>query len=167
VENNKRMIEIVTDLNSNDIVLLECKSAKLCISPYPGHTKGCPNFNTRNSCPPRAKELSKVFDMTKRIVLVAVRFDLGEHVLRMSEKHPDWSNKQLVCCLYWQMGVVKKLKALAARQADDGMVILTIPEAHGVNITETMKNIGFELEWPPKKYVWKVALIGYSTGIND
>jgi hypothetical protein len=34
------------------------------------------------------------------------------------------------------------------------------PEAMGVNVTATMKNLGVELEWPPKNIVRKVAIIG-------
>lgn len=34
------------------------------------------------------------------------------------------------------------------------------PEAMGVNVTATMKNLGVTLEWPPQKVVYKVAIIG-------
>ena len=34
------------------------------------------------------------------------------------------------------------------------------PEAMGVNVTATMKNIGVTLEWPPQEVVRKVAIIG-------
>ncbi|HUS88307.1 MAG TPA: hypothetical protein VMW91_02880 [Desulfosporosinus sp.] len=34
------------------------------------------------------------------------------------------------------------------------------PEAMGVNVTATMKNLGIELEWPPQNVVHKVAIIG-------
>jgi hypothetical protein len=36
------------------------------------------------------------------------------------------------------------------------------PEAMGVNVTETMKNAGVVLEWPPENIVIKVAFIGIS-----
>ena len=34
------------------------------------------------------------------------------------------------------------------------------PEGAGVNITETMKNAGIILEWPPVNYTYQVALAG-------
>ena len=34
------------------------------------------------------------------------------------------------------------------------------PEAMGVNVTATMKNLGVKLEWPPETVVHKVAIIG-------
>ena len=38
--------------------------------------------------------------------------------------------------------------------------ILTTPEACGVNITETMKKIGVNLEWPPRSVTYQVAIAG-------
>jgi hypothetical protein len=32
------------------------------------------------------------------------------------------------------------------------------PEAMGVNVTATMKEIGIQLEWPPKRWAHQVAM---------
>lgn len=41
-----------------------------------------------------------------------------------------------------------------------GYHISTCPEGSGVNITETMKNVGINLEWPPKNYTYQIVLAG-------
>ena len=37
---------------------------------------------------------------------------------------------------------------------------MTCPEANGVNVTRTLKEYGIELEWPPKRIVRQIAIIG-------
>jgi hypothetical protein len=37
-------------------------------------------------------------------------------------------------------------------------VVFLVPEAHGLNVTATMKSIGIELEWPPKTVTYQIAL---------
>ena len=41
-----------------------------------------------------------------------------------------------------------------------GYYIESCPEGAGVNITTTMKSIGIDLEWPPKRYAYQVVLAG-------
>jgi predicted metal-binding protein len=38
--------------------------------------------------------------------------------------------------------------------------VTTCPEAMGVNITETMKDAGIILEWPPENVTYQIALAG-------
>lgn len=82
----------------------------------------------------------------------------------MKSKHPNWSQRQIDCCLYWQGSLNKKLREevfqLMRRKIAFGYQASFCPEAMGVNVTTTMKNIGIELEWPPKTIVYKVAIIG-------
>lgn len=134
----------------------------LCAKPYPGHPRGCPNFGKRPMCPPQEPLLYDVFHRIGEFWLVWNRFDLGAHVARMREKHPDWSERQLYCCLYWQP---RARKALAAqirefRIIHPGLKITTCPEAMGVNVTATMRAVGVTLEWPPITSAYQVALAG-------
>ena len=39
-------------------------------------------------------------------------------------------------------------------------IVLYKPEGNGVNVFETCRKIGLILERNPKKFVWKVAIIG-------
>jgi hypothetical protein len=80
----------------------------------------------------------------------------------MREKHPDWSERQLRCCLYWQgtarAALRRKIEAFLAGQP--GLLAITCPEACGVDVTATMSSLGIELEWPPVSVAYRVALVG-------
>lgn len=142
----------------------------LCFKPYHNHRKGCPNYGKRKTCPPQAPLINEFFDLDKRIMAVCVHFNLKLHRQKMKLKHPKWSKRQLECCLYWQGGVRKRLRQEVVYNLtretlfDGGTLIATDrPEAMGVDVTETMKNAGVILEWPPEKTVLKIAFIGSAT----
>lgn len=82
----------------------------------------------------------------------------------MKAIHPGWSQRQVECCLYWQGTARKQLRAeidiFAFSITQYIIQILTRPEANGVNVTATMKTVGIELEWPPNKKAYQVALAG-------
>jgi predicted metal-binding protein len=147
-------------------IVIDQRMRGLCKKPYPNHPKGCPNFDKRHDCPPKVPLIGKVFDLTKPIYAIWNVFDFGGHTARMRDKHPQWSDRQVECCLYWQGSARKQLKSeIEAFTSVMGKhVVLTTPEACGVNITETMKNIGVILEWPPVKVTHQVALAG--TGLD-
>lgn len=139
---------------------------ELCLTPYPGHPKGCPNYGQRSSCPPQAPMLGKILDLSLPIYAIWNVYSLEEHVVRMKAKHPDWSERQLYCCLYWQGRARKELKENIQRflQVKPGCIVLTCPEACGVDVTATMKLIGIELDWPPREEAYQIALAGYGKG---
>ncbi len=80
----------------------------------------------------------------------------------MKQKHPNWSEHQLKCVLYWQNSARKNLKNHIADflKENNKFTIETCPEAMGVNITETMNQIGIKLEWPPMNIAYQIALAG-------
>ena len=87
------------------------------------------------------------------------------HRERMQALHPDWSGRQLDCCLYWQAGARKALRAeigrwLAELPLGGGLRIVHTPEATGVNLTETMRSAGIALEWPPDRLAYQIVLAG-------
>jgi len=151
-----RNVKVVTGLNASS----------LCVKPYEGHKKGCPNFNHKIGCPPKVKKIEDEIDLSKDVTAIAVRFDMDGHVKKMKDKHPEWTDRQLRNCLYWQGGVKKQLKAVVKEYltSNKDMVICMCPEAQGVNMTETMRSAGVDLEWPPLNNVWKIALVGYPLG---
>lgn len=136
---------------------------KLCFQSYHNHSKGCPNWNNSDLCPPKAPLLGAVIDLRKSVWLAYNAFDFGAHVACMREKYPEWSDRQVECCLYWQGTARKQLRVRVATFLD-GVTskhhILYRPEACGVDITATMAAIGIEMEWPPKTVAYQVALIG-------
>ncbi len=134
----------------------------LCSHPYPLHPKGCPNFGKRDLCPPGAPLIESVFDLSKFVYAIWNIFDFGAHVQKMKAVHPDWSQRQSECCLYWQGGARKSLRDEISFWSLSGEwnAVLTCPEACGVNITETMKSIKEILEWPPVSKTYQVAIAG-------
>jgi predicted metal-binding protein len=152
--------------------VIDLSVRELCKRPYPGHSKGCPNYGRKKGCPPAAPVLMDEINIEKTIWAIVVDFNLEQHCADMKKKHPGWSRRQCECCLYWQSGVMAELKHQAASfcsmmllygQAKE-LNVLYCPEAFGVNITETMKNAGIELEWPPERIVRKIAFVGFPAG---
>lgn len=135
----------------------------LCVKPYPLHPKGCPNLGKCERCPPHAPLYDQVYDLSQPVYAVVNEFDLAGHVERMKAKNPTWTDRQLYCVLYWQNTARKQLEVkieslccgiLSSYSAE------RTPEAMGVNITETLANVGIVLEWPPKRVARHVALLG-------
>ena len=139
----------------------------LCARPYLGHPKGCPNFNDNPArvppCPPFAPFVEDALDVALPVYAVWNIFDLAEQKERMWRVHPNWSERQAVCCLYWQKGARKALsgKIASFMNYKKGLIALMCPEAYGINITATMKSVGVELEWPPQNIAYQIAIVGF------
>jgi predicted metal-binding protein len=143
--------------------IIQPEVRNLCVKPYPGHPKGCPNFNKNCWCPPTVELFQEVADLTKPIYVIWNEFDFGEHCAKMRLKHPNWSQRQVECCLYWQGTARKQLSKEIDKFKEEYKAdfITRCPEAMGINVTETMKSIGILLEWPPVSKTYQVA-IAYS-----
>lgn len=133
----------------------------LCMRPYHNHKKGCPNFNNRKTCPPTVPLWDEVCNIRLATFIYVTRFNLEEHVEKMRVKHPNWSEYQLACCLYWQSKARKPLQKYIKDHTLPGMFMTICPEALGINVTETLKHVGITLEWPPKHYAYQVAMSGW------
>ena len=136
----------------------------LCRTPYPNHPKGCPNYGRKTLCPPKAALFEDVFVYPGEFWIVWIEFDFAAHCQKMRQKHPHWSQRQIECCLYWQNTANHMLKneveVLLGRMDDLQWQVTYCPEAMGVNVIETMRQLDIELEWPPVNIVRKIAVIG-------
>ena len=138
-----------------------------CRFPYPGHPKGCPNYNKVDRCPPRAPKIKDYFDLSQPLYLVHSEFDLAGHQSKMKESHPDWSLRQCRCVLYWQSSSRKQLKEriAAANSLLNLNTIAMVPEAMGVNVYATARLSGLNLERiKGLKTCRHVALVGHGHG---
>ena len=134
----------------------------LCVKPYPGHIRGCPNFNHKDGCPPRAPLFSDIYDLSESVYAIVNIFDFKEHVDKMKQLHPNWSKRQLDCCLYWQPKARKQL-ILGIKlfiKKNPRYHVTTCPEAMGIEVTKTLELVGTQLEWPPLNVTYQVALAG-------
>lgn len=142
--------------------VLDTTVRALCRKSYPGHPKGCPNYDKKETCPPARPLLFDLIDETEPVYVIWTIFPFGAHVSKMKGVHPEWSDRQAKCCLYWQGTARKKLRQTVElfQCTYSDLRIIYIPEATGVNVTETMRSIGKELEWPPVNWTYQVALAG-------
>jgi hypothetical protein len=129
----------------------------------------------------------KVFNLAEPVYAIYNQFDLDAHVQKMKAGHPNWSDAQLRCCLLWQGRARKQLakqvsEFIMAHPLYDvsmayyrgiekdlgplyGKIIAASPEAMGINVTGTLADAGINLEWPPTKVAYQVALAGLK--LND
>jgi predicted metal-binding protein len=146
-------------------IVIDHTVRSLCREPYPLHPRGCPNFGKKPTCPPHAPRFEDTYDLSKPAYCVVNEFDLGAHITAMRKRHPDWSSRQLRCCLYWQGTARKRLEqGIAAALLDPkltGLVAERSPEAMGVDVTATLRGAGIELEWPPERIARQVAILAF------
>jgi len=144
--------DLVIDLDVRD----------LCKWPYYNHPKGCPNYGKKKGCPPTSRLITDLLDLNKPVFAIWNCFDFAGHCKQMRQKHPDWSKRQIECCLYWQPKARKQLHFEIKKFFADnkGFAIINNPESVGINVTQTMAEIGIELEWPPETKTYQVALVG-------
>jgi predicted metal-binding protein len=152
------MIKDITNL-----LVIQEEAREWCKLPYPGHPYGCPNYGNSDECPPTVKRVEEVFNLSHPHYFATETFNLNAHALHLSRLHPDWTEKQCRCCLYWQGGVRKRLKQQCLNFINQQSLSYTftlIPEAMGVNVFRTAAKIGLKLYRNPKTIVHKIALIG-------
>ena len=125
-----------------------------CCSPYENHPHGCPNFS--KGCTTKRISFSELISKYEEWYAVVEIFDLKSHASAMKIKHPLWTERQCRNPLYWQGGVRSKLKKKAIKLQDcfevcdmERGILLDIPEANGINVFETMANVGIIIDRKP------------------
>ena len=134
-----------------------------CKRSYPLHPEGCPKVG-KLGCPPTVEHITKVMDMDRPMYFVHSEFDLAAHVEKMRRRLPHWSERQLRSVLYWQGTSRKQMKERAAiAQWELGTeMVLSCPEAYGVNVYVTARLHGLKMERiKDLKTCRHVALLGY------
>lgn len=149
-------------------LIVDYRAREWCKLPYPGHPKGCPNFGHKATCPPQVCCIEGFIDLGKPMWLVVEAFDLRGHMDRMKATHPTWSNRQARCVLYWQASVNKRLQEACSVQAQHENGVYTVcPEAMGVNVILTAKQLGLPVHNRPRDVVFKIGLVGSSTTAKE
>lgn len=133
---------------------IRARDGTWCRLTYPGHPHGCPNFN--KGCTVKRPNFSVIKDLYNWYAVVE-EFDLKAHAEKMKIAHPDWSRRQCRNPLYWQGTVRANLRKKCILGPGD--ILLDIPEACGINVFQTMANIGITIDHAPDM-VRKVMIIG-------
>lgn len=148
----------------SDKIVINPNVRSLCVCPYPDHPKGCPNFNKKETCPPKTSMIQFFVDFHQPILFLIVRFNLAQHIAKMKERHPDMTDRQAKCLLYWQPHVhVEQMKMerdfFTLRSYSDYRITYS-PEAMGVDVFKTLKAYNILYEQNPINEVVKIALVG-------
>lgn len=155
------MNDIITITGRN--LVIDYRAREWCKIPYPGHPKGCPNYDMRDSCPPRAYKIEDFIELSLPMYLVLERFNLLSHTRRMKYLHPNWSERQIKCVLYWQNGVNGRLTnhCIYVTRENPGYTWTICPEAMGINVIKTVKLLNIPIKTHPTDLVIKVGLVGF------
>ena len=132
-----------------------------CTLPYPNHKNGCPKFGKSKNCPPFAPYFLDLYK--PEVYLAFMRFNFGEYLEIKRELHPDWTERALVNPWHFQGHLKSRLKDFVKSQLDkpdfENFTAIYGAEEMGVNMHLTARMAGIELEWPPRKNMYRIALL--------
>jgi predicted metal-binding protein len=145
-------------------LVIDYRAREWCKKPYPDHPNGCPNYNKKPECPPQSPLIEDFIKLELSHWFVIVRFDLQRQEERMQDSHPQWSVKMCRNSRYWQNSVRKVLHESCNdfMKGKPELVYTLLPESYGIHVINTVKHLGIPIKVRPKKYVYKIALIGFS-----
>lgn len=147
---------------SADDIVVDLRAREWCKLPYPGHPHGCPNYGVSQNCPPKCPLITEYIDIEQGGYLHTVEFDIAEHMRKMKDAHPHWTERQCRNPLYWQGSVRKRLReSVESRMTLEGEVYTLIPEAMGVHVFRTARGMGIPIKKYPERVVYKIALSGW------
>jgi hypothetical protein len=163
---------VFTEKEITDKEIVFTKKTRIwCQLPYPKHKNGCPNYGKKANCPPNVEYLEGKLEkyIYKKILLC--RFNFNKYKKEMKIHYPDWTDKKLGCCLYWQgqirkvfKNTIKKLTPDLVLTCGSGVYDSPSMEASGINVIQTLKNIGItDIEIKPVNIIYLVCLIGFYT----
>lgn len=154
------------------LVLHDAKTVhQLCTQQYPKHKKGCPNFNHKEGCPPHIQHISQQYDL-ESINILLLKFPFSYYITLKQQEHPDWSLRALSNQRHWQNHLKGTLNEYWKNIKDKypGYKLIKNPEAQGVNVDETLKELNIDLQWPKTdeydeicevpEYMYHVYLMG-------
>ncbi len=131
------------------LVLHDMKTVhQLCTQKYYNHSKGCPNFNKKDGCPPHIQHISQQYDLESMNMLL-LRFPFYYYITLKQQEHPDWSLRELSNQRHWQnhlKGTLNEYWKNIKNEYPEYKLIKN-PEAQGVNVEETLSNIDIPLNW--------------------
>lgn len=132
------------------LVLHDMKTVyNLCTQEYYKHSKGCPNFNIKQGCPPHILHISQQYNL-EYINMLLLKFPFSYYISLKQQEHPDWSLRALSNQRHWQNHLKRTLNehwSNIKEQYPEYKVIRN-PEGQGVNIQQTLENLNIQLQWP-------------------
>ena len=136
----------------------------MCIRPYKNHPLGCPNFGRLPTCPPNIPCMyDQIFD-TSDVYAVVTRFDLKSYFEKRRQNRPDLPEGQIRNIRVWQPIAIKEndyaIAEFFRENSDKSAYVSTrLLECMGVDVINTMKEVGLEITFPVKDYAYRVAFV--------
>lgn len=146
--------------------LRECLSPRsMCIRPYKNHANGCPNFGKLPTCPPNIPCMfDQIFDISD-VYAVVTKFYLEEYFNQRRERRPDLVEGQIRNIRIWQPIAIKEndyaiSEFYRENPSKKDYVSTRLLECMGVDVINTMKEVGIEIKFPVKEYAYRIAFVG-------
>ncbi len=175
----KKLIQIHQKKIDSESIKFTKKTRLWCQLPYLNHPKGCPNYNKNPLCPPKAKFMKNILIRYNHFYLIYAEFNLEIQRERMLLIHPNWSERQAACLLYWQNSVKKVLRMYIKEIYDENknfkIFLLSCGsgfdshyfnqgeiysmEAVGIDVYKTLRNNNIDFEIKPKNKVILITLL--------
>lgn len=141
----------------------DCLSPRsMCIRPYKNHKYGCPNFGKLPTCPPNIPCMfDQVFDISD-VYAIVTKFYLEEYFNKRRENRPDLAEGQIRNIRVWQPIAIKEndyaISEFYKENLDKKDYISTrLLECMGVDVINTVKNVGIEIKFPVQDYAYRIA----------
>jgi len=141
----------------------ECISPRsMCVRPYKNHKYGCPNFGKLPTCPPNIPCMyDKVFDISD-VYAIVTKFYLEEYFNKRRKNKPDLAEGQIRNIRVWQPMALKENDYAIAdfyRENPDKYDYISsrLLECMGVDVVNTMKEVGIEIKFPVEDYAYRIA----------
>lgn len=121
----------------------------LCTQNYYLHKYGCPNFGEKEGCPPNVLHISQQYDLDS-INILLLKFPFESYISQKKELHPDWSMRALCNPRHWQNHLKTSLNEYwnSIEEKYPEYKLIKNPEAQGVNVEKTLKQLDIDLQWP-------------------
>ena len=136
----------------------------MCIRPYKKHTEGCPNFGKLPTCPPNVPCMyDQIFDVSD-VYAVVTKFYLEEYFNKRRMNRPDLAEGQIRNIRVWQPIAIKEndwaISEFYRENPDKKDYIASrLLECLGVDVINTMKEVGVEIKFPVTEYAYRVAFV--------
>lgn len=142
-----------------------CSSPRsMCIKPYKNRLNGCPNFGKLSTRPPNIPCMyDQIFDISD-VYAVVTKFDLMTFFQNRRNKRPDLAEGQIKNLRIWQPITIKENDYAIAEFYKENpnlsnYISTRLLECMGVDVINTMKNVGLDIEFPVTDYVYRIAFI--------
>ena len=143
----------------------ECTSPRsMCIASYKNHINGCPNYGRLETCPPNIPCMyDEIFDIGD-VYAIVTKFDLASYFQGRRERRPDLAEGQIRNLRAWQSIAIKEndyaITDFYNRYPEFNNYVATrLLECMGVDVINTMKQVGVNIKFPVEDYAYRIAFV--------